>query len=687
MHTQPEQASDTHYEVALDEEQQEPADRKPVYVDVVSRVHELRPVVPASLRPANLPATVRRSAQRTAHRTAYHAVRLPRYVLLVAAYAVWGLLRLAGRQIRWAWVMEQNPLREESIRKLDVEQWLKLFAVLGPVRKRRLLILCAELPAVVCAVLALVWLAPTWAAYCVAAVCTLGLAWVGQPAGKPIVTPAVVTPRLRKLTADIVLRAYEVAGLSNPKKGQAISFASTMARDGEGSRVVIDLPYGKTYLDAVKAKGGIASGLDVTEYQVFLTRDKTSNRRHVLWVADRNPLAIPAGRTPLLDCRQRDVWTPMPFGLDERGRKVSIDLLWKSFLVGAQPRRGKTFAARLIALFAALDPYVKIDVVDGKNSPDWQAFKLVANSLTLGTHPTRDGDPIEDLLCLLREIKKDIQGRNDKLRGLPVEVCPEGKLTREISRDKRLAMPVRVLVMEEFQVYFETEDQDVNKEIAGLLSFIIAVGPSAGIILLSSSQKPAGVGAGDVARLFNRYRDNHGARFALRCGNRVVSEAVLGGDAYGEGYDASALPVGDEYRGLGILYGLSDDTPLVRTHLADAQDASKILAAARRWRVQAGTLTGLAAGEQTDIARRDPLDDVRRVFYAGEAWVSWQQIASRLAEQHPDTYAEITAEAISATIRALDVESVNGKQAGQVLRGAKLAAIEAAIAARQIRAG
>jgi hypothetical protein len=265
-----------------------------------------------------------------------------------------------------------------------------------------------------------------------------------------------------------------------------------------------------------------------------------------------------------------------------------------------------------------------------------------------------------------------------------VSICPDGKLTREISRDPKLGMPVRMLVMEEFQVYFETEDQEVNKEIAQLLSFIIAVGPSAGVIVLSSSQKPAGVGAGDVGRLFNRYRDNHAVRFALRCGNRLVSEAVLGGDAYSEGYDASSLPVGDEFRGIGYLYGLSDDTPTVRTYLADAQDAERILVAARILRERAGTLTGMAAGEEVNVTRRDPLADVRRVFYAGQAWASWQQIAARLRELDPAAYAEITAEAVSAQIRALGVDSVSGREGDQVLRGAKLAHIDLAIERRSI---
>jgi len=58
-----------------------------------------------------------------------------------------------------------------------------------------------------------------------------------------------------------------------------------------------------------------------------------------------------------------------------------------------------------------------------------------------------------------------------------------GKITRELSR-KYPTLRVWMLIMEEFQNYFETDDQDVNKEIAALLSFIMAVGPSAGVIIL-----------------------------------------------------------------------------------------------------------------------------------------------------------------------------------------------------------
>src|SRR5262249_20729279 len=155
-------------------------------------------------------------------------------------------------------------------------------------------------------------------------------------------------------------------------------------------------------------------------------------------------------------------------------------------------------------------------------------------------------------------------------------------------------------------------------------------------------------GAGDVQRLFNRYRDNHAVRIALKCGNRVVSEAVLGGDAYAEGYDASALPAGKQYLGVAILYGASDDTTILRSHPADHTDAELILTAARRHREQVGTLSGYAAGEQVARDVRDTLADVRAVLGPGEKGLHWQTIAGRLAKRIPEHYADTTAEAVSA---------------------------------------
>jgi hypothetical protein len=701
--TRPEAASgedrprDTSYEVVLEEPAPAAGASGPpiVSASVEGAEGEVRPVIPPALRSrSGFAAAARRVVARWRHTVAYHAVRSPLYTVRVGVYAVAGLVRLGRRQVRWWWLAEQHQLRQAAAATGDAGLWLKLHREARHVRVWRGLTLAAELVALVVVVPA-AWAAtgghrtglaghlphvPHGRVWLVAA--GLGvvvwLAHGGRPAGKKLVTGAVATSRYRTITADVILRAYYAAKLGDPDKaGQQIQFGSTMAADGDGSRVVIDLPYGKGLDDAIKARPAIASGLDVSLSQVFITRDPTSHRRHVLWVANRDPLAIPAGRTPLLRCKPTDIWEPAPFGLDERGGKVTVPLMWNSILVGAQPRQGKTFSARLLALYAALDPYVRLSVFDGKGSPDWRKFALVAHDCAFGMAISRDGDPLETFVQFLRDIKADVQDRYQRLSEMPAEVCPEGKLTRDIARDPRYNMPVRLVVLDEFQEYFDTPDQDLNKEIGQLLVFLVKVAPAAGVIVLDATQRPSGVGAGQVAQMFTSFRDNHQIRFSLRTGSWQVSDLVLGSGAYSEGFDSSTLL--PTYKGVGILRGASDATPTVRTFLADAEDAEKILTAARDLREQAGTLSGYAAGQQTVRQVRDVLADARSVLNAGETFISWQELAARLAERLPTSYGQLTADAISAQIRAFDVPSVNGKHGGRVLKGVKTDAIHHAI--------
>jgi S-DNA-T family DNA segregation ATPase FtsK/SpoIIIE len=202
---------------------------------------------------------------------------------------------------------------------------------------------------------------------------------------------------------------------------------------------------------------------------------------------------------------------------------------------------------------------VKLTIVDGKNSPRLGAssgWSRTATSAASSRTPRQRPDRAFPRRCC--EIKRHIEQVNDFLSSLPVTECPEGKLTREISRKYPQAR-VWMLVIEEFQLYFETDDQDTNKEIAGLLSFIMAVGPSAGVIVIGASQKPSGVGAGDVSRLFNRFRDNFAVRFALKCGNRIVSDGDPRRRRLRRGLRRLQLPIGLEYRGVGYLYGARRD--------------------------------------------------------------------------------------------------------------------------------
>lgn len=41
-------------------------------------------------------------------------------------------------------------------------------------------------------------------------------------------------------------------------------------------------------------------------------KDETSGRRVSYWIADRDPLAVPSGKSPLLGATRVDFWKPFP---------------------------------------------------------------------------------------------------------------------------------------------------------------------------------------------------------------------------------------------------------------------------------------------------------------------------------------------------------------------------------------
>ncbi len=666
------------FEHVIDDDLEEPHPvHPPGGFEIPPETPDRHPVIPAAFRSRTaLRTELARRMDPLSYAVQFHGLRLPWYAVKVLAYAGRGGYVLSWRLRRWWWVSEATGARLQAAADNDGREYREHHKHQRKVRGERGAIIGACLvPLLIASVVVQLAAPEAWLGILPVLACLLARA--GTPAGRPIFTPSMTEPVVRVISEDTLVRAYASAGLCKPgTPGEELGLG-VMARDerNAGTGVTVYLPHGKTFKHAVDAKAKIASGLDVKVSQVYFTEDDVSERRHRIWIADEDPLASSAGRSPLLDLRPRNVWRDLfPMGLDHYGRKVAFCLLWVSFLIGAQPRKGKTFLARAIALFCALDPYVRVTVADGKAAPDWRAFKLIAHRTIFGTRPDRDGSPVERLLDELRDIEKHIEDTNNFLSTLSVTECPEGKLTEALCRKYPKKLFLWLLVMEEFYFYFETDDQDVNKDIAQRLSNIRSAGPSAGVILISSAQKPAGVGSGDVTRLFNRYRDNHDVRMALKCGSRIVSEAVLGTEAYGEGFDASALPNGKRYRGVTIFRDHPDfeETLTVRTFLADGEDAERILMAARRMREAAGTLTGEAAGEDLSVPDRDVLSDVLQVFRDDPA-LHWTELAERLDAEISERWAEISPAAITAQLRAFGVQSVSVTRIGESARGCRKA--------------
>lgn len=613
----------------------------------------------------------------------YHAVRLPCiYTPKILWYSPRGAWRWSTAIGRWVFDAEGKGLRLASVVNEDAAEYLKLSRQRND--RVRLRGITATLAGVIglAAALTLYVMAPSWLLLLFVATLTTTLGAVGAPADRPLIDMAKVTFRKRRLSSDIVIRAHEASGLTT--KDQTIAFPRPIGRDGDGWRVIVDLPYGKSFKDALNAHTRLASGMDIAATQLFLDKDESSERRVSYWIADRDPLAVPSGKSPLLGATRVDFWKPFPWGVDERGNPVMATLLWLSLLVGAVPRQGKTFSARTIALAAALDPYVRLYVFDGKASPDWRKFALVAHRIGFGIVPKNGFDPVVHLLTSLRELKADVEDRYHRLSELPLHVCPEGKLTPEISRDKKLNMPLTLFVVDEVQEYLTHPEH--GKEILSLLVYLARVGPAVGVSVMTSTQKP------DDKACPSELRDQHQARFALRVGSWQVSDVILGAGSYSEGLDASKLL--KSHKGVGLLKGMSDDAGIVRTYLADGRDAERILTRAAALREAEGTLSGDAVGEApAPETSATILDDVAQVLGKGEAKVWSETIVDRLADLRPDVYgpwadldAKPKAEALTAALKPFGVATeqigrrIDGKTVNK--RGIKREDLAAAITQR-----
>ena len=280
-------------------------------------------------------------------------------------------------------------------------------------------------------------------------------------------------------------------------------------------------------------------------------------------MADRDPYEQPVPDLAAGRRRRRGTsGAPFPFGLDARGRTVSVPLVWSSLLIGSIPRMGKTNAARIPAAAAALDPHTPAAHLrrqgrQGLRSPSTQVAHFYASGVR---QPV-----VEALVEVLADAVEDMNARYERMADLPDDICPEGKVTPQITRRAGYGMPLTVIFVDEVHRYLEHPEH--GKTICGLLTELAKAGPAAGYMLVLATQRP------DTKTVPEDLRGQIGTRFALRTMNWQASETILGAGTYTAGLDSSKFL--RTHLGVGILLGNDDnqatdgEAVTVRTHLLD----------------------------------------------------------------------------------------------------------------------
>ncbi|MEU9287235.1 cell division protein FtsK [Streptomyces sp. NPDC048275] len=642
-----------------------------------------RPVVPLWLKSvAELKTAAAWVARHYAHSVGYHALRSPVYAARLTLQAPSGAAKFVGGTMRWAADREGEPVRLAAVRREDAAEYLKLSRQRdGRVRLRALVTVLAMFTGLGAA-LALYVLAPDWLQAVSVGAVVMALGVAGRRADAPVIHRAVELPKAVKLTSDIVLRSLGSLGIPaiNQAQGKGrdgFEFTAPITRDGPGWRAEGNLPYGVTVTDIIERRERLASGLRRPLGCVWPEAVPDQHTGHlVLWVGDQDMSKAKKPAWPLLKSGSTDLFKPVAFGTDQRGRWVEITLMYIAAVIGAIPRMGKTFLLRLLLLIAALDPRAELHTYDLKGTGDLDPVgERVA-------HRHRAGDEEEDIEYALRDLRalrEELRRRAKVIRSLPRDICPESKVTSELANKKSLGLHPIVVGVDECQVWFEHEKY--GKELEEICTDLVKRGPATGIVLLLATQRP------DAKALPTGISANASARFCLKVMGQLENDMVLGTSAYKRGVRATMFSWGD--KGIHYFVGEGSDARIVGSVYVDAPSAESIAARARKLREAAGTLSGHALGEEPEAdasTSYDLLADILAVIPADEPKVWSETVVSRLAELRADVYDGWAPEALAAALKPHGVSTVQvGRRVdGKVVnrRGVDRSHIVASIAER-----
>ncbi|TVT50723.1 cell division protein FtsK [Amycolatopsis rhizosphaerae] len=598
------------------------------------RTQKRMPILPSYLRSASeAKSAAQWVATHYAHKAGYHLARSPLYALRLAVRSPRGLLLLAVATGRWVTDAEGRLARSETATADKAELYLKL----SQQRDQRVRVRWLQLGLMMTLGLVLIVVLPNvlpeWVVWACGAIAVGLLGKLGSTKDNPVVSRAVVSGQVQKLTSDHVVRALSVLGIAGinqalAKDSDAIGFTAPITRDGPGWRADVDLPPGVTVAEVVERRSKLASGLGRPLGCVWPEGNaEVHPGRMVLWVGDQDMSKSRQPTWPLRRAGSVDLFKPQPFGTDQRGRWVEITLMFVSMVIGAIPRMGKTFTLRELLLIAGMDPRAELHCYDLKGTGDLSPLAPIS-------HRYRAGDEAEDIAYAaadLRALRAELRRRAKVIRDLPKDLCPENKVTPDLASKKSLGLHPVVVGVDECQKWFEHPEH--GAEIEEICTDLVKRGPALGFVTILATQRP------DARSIPTAISDNAVLRFCLKVTGQQANDMVLGTSSYRNGIRATTLSFRD--KGIGYLAGEGDEPRITRSVYIDGPDAEKLAARARTARITAGRLTGYAAG--LDLAPDEEEDSstlLADVLTAiGEADKAWSEtIVNRLAELRPAIY-------------------------------------------------
>ena len=303
-----------------------------------------------------------------------------------------------------------------------------------------------------------------------------------------------------------------------------------------GQRLDLRLAPGMTAEQIDDAAEAIAAVVGAREVRVVREPGNAAVAHlSILW---RDPLSTPVPPWP---GAPGSLWEPLSLGVDEDGNGVSISLVERNVLLGGEPGAGKSVALSLFIAAAALDPEVRLTLMDGKQ---------VELAPWTGSAEHFVGPDMSDAIEVLKDLCAEMDRRYSVLLSSGL---------RKIERDSDFGL--YVVAIDELAFYMRGGSKEERTQLAEALRDLISRGRAAGMIVVAATQKPSN----DIVPTY--VRDLFSFRMALRCTTPEASDTILGQGWAKEGYSASTLD--PTLRGVGWLLAEGAVPVKVRTHYLD----------------------------------------------------------------------------------------------------------------------
>lgn len=468
----------------------------------------------------------------------------------------------------------------------------------------------------------------------------------------------------------------------------SVRWVSEMARNQRGAKgtatmATIALPAGVPATEIIANKGHerFAAGLDCAPEEVILGTVKGKAATVLdIYILDKPMWEMPKPQWPLLrKGSTANFFKPFPVGVDIRGNWMELCWYANSGLIGAIQGYGKSSCLHVLMLGAALDPRVKVAILDFKGMGDFADYEPIADVFIEATGGM-DKDAAIAAFRFLENLEYEIVRRGNRLKEISKKTGVRHRSISDELLDAHPDLAPWVVAIDECQEMYQNQvwvyaPDGKTPLISGKIltdkaTRVKRLGRALGLVVIDATQRP------DREAVPTKTRDLSTVRLAGWLTTPAQVIMVFGEKPVG----VSPLSLSLETQGLWVIAGATGQGTLIHVPFLTPDQVAEMTARIRELKMQRGLLSGHAVGEAEDLS--DPtsaiLEDILNAAvgrFPGRTRLTLVEAVDMLQEFDQVRYRGYDQATVTASLATFNLATKTHRQddgSGESKRGFKI---------------